>query len=152
RLGPIYRAGTGLFTSVSSTDRTAIDHGSLPVDLVSSPEPIEQDLVDLVPGPIDFPVSPSSPAGHPASRPQLARQVFPRDARLEHEQDADQGVAVRDTGVAAFGAGRPLRQQRFDDFPKLFGQEWLGHETVLRACVATIKARAIGMPSPGLIA
>ena len=101
-LGPVHRAGAGRLAAVGRPHEAAVDQRPRPVDLVGAPEPVEQDLVDLVPGAVGLPVAQPPPAGHAAAAAHLAGQVLPGDAGLEHEEDAGQGLAVVDGG-----AGRP---------------------------------------------
>jgi hypothetical protein len=45
------------------------------------------------------------------------REHLPRDARLEHEQDARERGSGVDSRPAALGLGRFLREERFYDRP-----------------------------------
>ena len=58
------------------------------VDLVSGVQLGQEDLVELLPDPGGLPVAKPSPAGHAAAAAHLQRQVLPRDASLEDEEDA----------------------------------------------------------------
>src|SRR4051812_26084878 len=76
-LGAVDRAGAGLLAAIGGPHEAAVDQGPRPVDLVGAPQPVEQDLVDLVPGAVGLPVPQPPPAGHPAPAVHLTRQVFP---------------------------------------------------------------------------
>ena len=60
------------------------------------------------------PVSEPSPAGHPGAAPHLDGQVFPRDADLEHLEDAGQAGAAGNPRTAALGFGGHDGQERFN--------------------------------------
>jgi hypothetical protein len=59
------------------------------------------------------------------------REHLPRDAHLEHEQDARERGSVVESRPAALGLGRFLREERFDDRPKFVGNEWFRHGLML---------------------
>jgi hypothetical protein len=64
-----------------------------------------------------------SPAGHAAAAAHLQRQVLPRDAGLEDEEDAGQRLAIVE-GLATGESEPPWlgwRQQRLDPFPEFIG-------------------------------
>ena len=121
-LDAVHRAGAGLLATVGRPHEAAVDQRPRPGDLVGAAQPVEQDLVDLVPGAVGLPIPQPSPAGHPAAAVHLVRQVLPGEAGLEDEEDAGQRGAVGDGGLAALGAGCPLGQQRFDDLPQFVRQ------------------------------
>ena len=50
--------------------------------------------MELLPDPGGLPVAKPSPAGHAAAAAHLQRQVLPRDASLEDEEDAGQRLAI----------------------------------------------------------
>lgn len=79
------------------------------------------------PDPGRLPVAQPSPARHPGAAAHLLRQHLPRDAALEHKQDAGQRRPVRDRWPAAFRLWPLRRQQRFDQGPQFIGYERLGH-------------------------
>ena len=72
----------------------------------------------------------SAPAGHAATAAHLDGEVFPRDAGLEDEKDAGEGLAVADgfAAGAAEATGLVAGQQRAEDFPKFIGDKRLGHD------------------------
>jgi len=70
-----------------------------------------------------LPVAKPSPAGHAAAAAHLQRQVLPRDASLEDEEDANQRLAIV-KGLATGESEPPWlgwRQQRLDPFPEFIG-------------------------------
>jgi hypothetical protein len=70
-----------------------------------------------------LPVAKPSPAGHAAAAAHLQRQVLPRDAGLEDEEDAGQRLAIVE-GLATGESEPPWlewRQQRLDPFPEFIG-------------------------------
>ena len=58
------------------------------LNLVVLTQAHQHGLMQLVPYTRSIPVPQAPPAGHAASSAQRLRQVFPRDARMQHEQDA----------------------------------------------------------------
>jgi tetratricopeptide (TPR) repeat protein len=93
---------------------------------------------------------PASPAGDASrschSRIPSHRQVLPLDAGLEDQEDAGEGLAVLEPGMAALGAGCPPRQEGLDELPEFVGEQGLGHGCDLRG-VRAGRMPAIIMPS-----
>lgn len=65
-----------------------------------------------------------------AAATHLQREVFPRDAGLEHEDDPAQANPVGRARLAALGAGRVLGKNRFDQLPQLVGHQQLAHHVL----------------------
>jgi hypothetical protein len=84
---------TALDTAEGSRE-TAVDSAARPVDLARLVEVFEQDLVELGPNALLLPGVQAAPASHATAATHLGGQVFPRDARLEDEEDASQSLAV----------------------------------------------------------
>lgn len=101
----IHGAGAGLFTSTDGSDVTGVDDEPLEVDLVSMPEPGQQDLVDAAPDARGLPVAQAVPAGHAATAAHLLRQVFPGDAGLEDEDDPGEDLAIVEERAPPLGWG-----------------------------------------------
>jgi hypothetical protein len=80
-----------------------------------------------VPDPSRLPVAQPPPARHPRPAAHLLGEHLPRDAALQHKQDAGQRRPVWDRWSTAFRL-RPLRRQQwFDQGPQFIGYERLGH-------------------------
>jgi len=60
--------------------RRGIHRRPLPIDLALRAEPVQEDLVVLLPDPRPVPVSEASPTGYPTSTAHLLRQALLRDA------------------------------------------------------------------------
>ncbi len=90
-------------------------------------EPLRQHAVQGRPDPGRPPVAQPAPAAHPRAAPHLGRQVLPRDAGLEDEDDAGRRRAVRDRRSAAFRLRPRGRQQRRDHRPEVVGNEGASH-------------------------
>ena len=126
-LGPVYRVGAGLPAAVSGPDRTAVDQGPGPVDLLGTPQSIEQDVVRPDPRfrrpanapddasrscPIHSPsrrAGPPSPVGFEHERMPVSEvdPVFGATARIS---DMD-GSATEGQTKAAI---RPIAARNFD--------------------------------------
>jgi len=86
-----------------------IQRAPAPVDQAGSPEAVEQRVVERLPDARLLPVAQPPPAGHAGAAAHLLRQHLPRDAALEHEEDAGQrgpGVDRRTTALRAWRMGR----------------------------------------------
>ncbi len=67
-----------------------------------------------------LPISQTSPARHATAETQFLRQVFPRNASLQHIQDAaERGSIIDRASSSALGRGSELRNQRFQSHPQL---------------------------------
>jgi hypothetical protein len=115
---PIHGTRSGLFTPTHGADVTGIDDESLEVDLVGVSEVGQQDLVNLIPDAGGLPVAQAIPTGHAAPAAHLLRQVFPRDAGLEDEDDPGEDVAIVQEGSSALGLGGMGWDQGLNQFPK----------------------------------
>jgi hypothetical protein len=73
-----------------------------------------------LPDPGALPLIETAVAGRAAAEAELERQMAPRDPGVQHEQNALQGLTIRQT-LASWVAKAPLdlRQQRFDPLPQL---------------------------------
>ncbi|KPL48213.1 hypothetical protein XAXN_15070 [Xanthomonas axonopodis] len=58
------------------------------------------------------------PAGHAAAIAKFQRQVFPRNARAQHIDDAVEGLLITDTRSSTFGGRLDLRNQWLDALPQ----------------------------------
>jgi hypothetical protein len=83
---------------VHGTDARRVDDDPVEVDHVGPAEPVEQQAVQRVPHAGPPPVVQPVPQGHPAT-PEFVREVLPRQAGLQDEQDAGQADAVVDRRV-----------------------------------------------------
>ena len=124
----IHWAWPGFLPAAGRTNRARVDHGTRPVDRVGVPKAREQDLMEAIPHAGFVPVAEPSPARHAADA-HLGRDVLPRDAGLEYEDDAGERLAV--IGRLAPGVSKPprlgRRQQRSDNLPELVIHKRLGH-------------------------
>src|SRR5215218_7372280 len=103
----------------------------LPVDLVGLAEVVEHRLVEALPHARFVPLLEAPPAGHARAASHLLGEHLPRDAALEHEQDAGERRPVVHAGPAALGLGRLLGQQRLDHFPQFVRNEFFSHTFTL---------------------
>lgn len=83
-------------------------------------QPAQQRQVQSMPYTGRLPISQTSPARHDTAEAQLLRAVFPRDAGLQHIQDAVERSSVIDRAPAsALGRGGEFRDLRFRRHPQL---------------------------------
>ena len=108
---PRLRRSTGLgpvFSPVHGTDRGGVDDDdddAAEVDAVGPAQPVQQQPVQGRPHPGLHPLVQAVPQRHAAAA-HLLREVLPRDAGLEHEQDAGQADPVGDArGLPPLGLG-----------------------------------------------
>src|SRR5262249_34195921 len=99
----VHRAGAGLFAPADGADVAGVHDEPTEVDLVGSPEPGQQDLLDSAPAAGGLPVAQAVPTGHAATAAHLLRQVFPGDAGLEEEDDPGEDLAIIEEGASALG-------------------------------------------------
>ncbi len=100
-------------------DAGSIEAGTLPIDLVVLTQPAQQRQVQSMPYTGRLPISQTSPARHATAEAQLLREVFPRDAGLQHIQDAVERSSVIDRAPpSALGRGCEFRNQRFQCHPQ----------------------------------
>lgn len=78
----------------NSADAGRVDDRTRPVDLPRRVEMPQQNLVDLGPNAGLRPVAQPPPAGHARAAAQFGRQVGPRHAGAQEEQDAGQAGAI----------------------------------------------------------
>src|SRR5262249_32202112 len=80
-------------------------------------------------------------------------EVFPRDAGLEDEEDAGEGLAIAHGLAAGVAEAARLggRQQRLDDLPQLIGDERLGHENTSGGAEIRPQEQRGKRHTPGLI-
>ena len=109
----------------------AVHGGARPVDLAGVVQALEQDLDESEPDAGLLPGLESAPAGHAAAAAHLDGEVLPRDAGLEDEEDADEGLAVAHGFAAgeAEAAGLGGRQQGLQDLPEFIGDQRLGQDS-----------------------
>jgi hypothetical protein len=132
-LGAIRGIWTGLRTAVHRPDRAAVNNGSGPIDVTFAGEPIQEREVHQIPDSFRLPVAQASPACHARTTAQFLRQHLPGYSAAQHEQDAGQARAIRDTRPSAVWPRWWKRQKRFDKFPQRVGQQRGGHKPTLRA-------------------
>ena len=114
----IRRVPSRLFSTALGAYGSGVDRNARPIDATLVPEVIQQDLQDAVPYAGLLPIAQAAPAGHPAPAAHFLRQVFPRDAGLEDEQDPRQRLAIRQRLAPV--RFRPLGwEERFDDVPQV---------------------------------
>jgi hypothetical protein len=115
---------------VQGTGVGGVDDHPPEVDLVLRAKLGQERLVELLPDARRLPLAQAVEQGHPAAA-HLRREVLPREAGLQDEQDAAQAHAVGDPRVPALGARLVHRQQRLDDRPQRVGDKDLGHAILL---------------------
>src|SRR5215216_1287992 len=116
-----------VFGPLFSRDGCRVQRGALPLYLVGFSETVKQNLQKALPYTRLLPLIEAPPAGDAASATHLLWEYLPRDAALEHEDDATQSGPVVHAGSTAFGLGRLLRQKRFDNFPQLVTYQLFSH-------------------------
>jgi len=94
RFRAIRRVWTSLLTPAQGAQRRTVDNRTRPLDAVGAIQLSQQKLVQSLPDTSLVPVAQSPPASHTAATAHLLGQVFPVDAGLEYEQDADQRLAI----------------------------------------------------------
>jgi len=121
RLRAIRRVWTSLLTPAQGAHRRTVDSRTRPVDLIGGIQLGQQKLVQSLPDTSLVPVAQSPPASHTTAAAHLLRQVFPVDAGLEYEQDADQRLAIVDRFSSGIAEPSQLgrRQQGLDSVPEL---------------------------------
>ena len=107
-------------------NRSAVQRGPAPVDLPCSLQALQQHPVQRCPDPSLLPVAQASPAAHARPTAHLGRQHLPRQAGLQHEQDAGQRRPIRQARSATLRLGRFERKQRRDHRPQVIGNKQLG--------------------------
>lgn len=108
-------------------DAGAVETGAAPVDLARFAQLVEQGAMDRRPHPGRLPVAQPVPAGHARAAAKFLRQPLPRNAGLEHEDDAGQAGAIGQARPPALRLERLRRQQRFDDCPERVSDLGLAH-------------------------
>jgi len=94
RFGSTCRVRTRLLASAQSTYRRTVNHRTRPINSVTGLQLRQQQLVQSLPHPGRLPIAQSSPAGHAAPASHFLGQVFPANASLEYDNDAEQNLAV----------------------------------------------------------
>lgn len=87
--------------------------------------------MQALPDACNLPVPEPAPAGTTAAASHLWGEHGPRDAALEHEQDARQRGTVGHTRPAAQGSVRGRRQQGRDRRPEFIRNERFCHAAIL---------------------
>lgn len=108
-------------------DGGAVHGGSFPVDRVGVAEPIQEDTVQAHPDASLMPFVQAAPARHAGAAAHLHRQQFPRDAALQHEQDAGQCRVVIQPWPPALRFGRFRRDQRLNNGSQGVGYKGSSH-------------------------
>src|SRR4051794_25158690 len=129
-LSAVYWAGARLATPAPRPHEAAVAQSTSPVDRVRAVQLGQKQFVEFRPDTGLGPVAEPTPAGHATATAHLLGQILPVNAGLEHKQDTDQRLAILKRGttraVGTLGLGS-RRQQRLDSYPKVVGQEGLGH-------------------------
>src|SRR5262249_47299970 len=99
--------------------RATVDDRPRQIDQVRDTEFVEERFPDLLPHTVFLPVAQAAPTRHAATATHLLREILPRCARLQNENDAGQTIPVRYSWSPAFGLRLFRRQQRFDALPQL---------------------------------
>ncbi len=116
-----------VFSPPGSRYARRVERGTRPIDPVDFTQTVEQCLVEPLPHPGPVPPLEAPPAGHPRAAAHLVREHLPRNARLEHEQDARKSGAIVHARASTHGFRRLLGQEWFDYGPRFVGYEWFWH-------------------------
>src|SRR5215207_3295983 len=114
----------------------------LPIDPVSFSQAVQERSVESLPYYPRLPFTESAPTSHPGTVAHLLRKHLPRDARLEHEQNARKDRAGIDSRPAAFRFGRLAGQEWFDDRP-----QFVGYKRFCHAPPSYLRERFLGTPT-----
>lgn len=95
-----------------------VDHRPRPVELLRSPQLLQQDDVKAVPHAGLVPSGQPPPARHARAEAELLGQVLPLDAGVQDEQDPAQSLPVRNPRPPGDQLRTRLRQQRLDQRPQ----------------------------------
>jgi len=114
---------------VHCTDARRVDDDAVEVDRVLASKLVQEQSVQRVPHAGVAPLLHAVPEGH-ATAPHLLREIFPRDAGLEDEQDARQTDAVGRARLAPLGAGRVYGKNRLNQCPQFVGHQQLAHRVL----------------------
>lgn len=108
-----------------------IDTNAAPIDLLGCLQSQQEHFVELLPDAGVLPVAKASPAGNTAAAVHLWRQHLPRDAALEHEENACESGSIGNRRSSSFGTVRGRWQKRFHHRPKFIRNQWLWHAVSL---------------------
>ncbi|XHO75188.1 hypothetical protein BCC0238_004763 [Burkholderia gladioli] len=116
-LAAIGRVGPG-FLAPGAGDGS-IKARALPIDVAVFTQPTQHRQMQSIPYAGGLPSLQTSPARYAAAEAQLLREVFPRDAGLQHIQDAvERSLVINRAPPSALGRGGGLRNQRFQRYPQ----------------------------------
>ncbi len=125
------RRAAGLLAPPLGPHMRAIHDRSVPIDLASVLQLVQERLLQALPDPGFVPFRQAPPAGHARLTTHLLRQVLPQYPRLEDEDNPRQRRTVGHPR-----APRDLRlwerQQRLDPTPHLITQQRFSHDAELR--------------------
>ncbi len=126
RLGPVS-------SPPANRPHGAAIHGcARPVDLVASAEFVEHHVVRFIPHAVLQPVAEATPTVHTTPAAHLLRQVFPRNACLQHEQNPRKnGTVINGRSASLFPRRLALGRQRFNPRPEFVRYKWLGYHNLL---------------------
>ncbi len=130
RLGAIHRAFPGLLAAVTRSHAGTVNDGSLPREPPLGPEFREDALPQPAPDAPRVPFEQPAAAGVARGEVARRRQVLPRHAGLESEDDAGHHTARvgrLSPGVLNVAPLLRLRQQRLDAPPQSVGEDRVGH-------------------------
>ena len=128
---PVHGAGTGVAATVRGAHRSAVDHGSAPVDVAGGLEFAQQSFQQPVPNAAALPLPEPPQAG--VARGELARggKVLPRHSGLEGKHNAVEHAPRGhrlSAGTLNMAVAEPgLGQQGLDPHPKIIRHQWLSH-------------------------
>src|SRR6202035_6113208 len=108
------------------SDGGGIDDDTTEVDLPGPTEFVQQESVQLLPDAGPAPLVESIPEGHAAAAHFLGK-VFPRNAGLEHEQDAGQTDPIRHAWLADSRNVWVLGEKRLDQDTQILGHHTIAH-------------------------
>jgi hypothetical protein len=130
QLGAIYGAFPGLLAAVTSPDAGTVNDGALPREPPLGLKFREDALPQPAPDAPRMPLKQSAAAGMPRREVTRRREVLPRHAGLEGEDDAGHHLARVGRLTPRVPDVTPLlrlREQRLDALPQLLGEDRVGH-------------------------
>ena len=126
-LGSVRGIRPGLVAPAHCADGAAIDNSQRPINLLVTPEPIEQREVHQIPSAGLLPIAHPPPARHPRSAPEFLRQHLPGYATAKNEDNAGETRSIRYAWPSTPWPSRWNRQERFDEIPQRIWEQRGGH-------------------------
>lgn len=96
-LGAIRGIRTYLRAATHRPHRATVNDGTRPINFAVARQPAQKREVHQIPDAFLLPIAQASPTGHPRSAAQFLRQHLPRNPAAQHEEDARETCAIRDS-------------------------------------------------------